>query len=472
MRDLGTRFRSKVKPGVSGMMYLGQLWYKYWGGSAPGTWRSVTDLFQEAFNGIGDQGSYWPSDHAYTRADYCWDDTHKGPPWTSGGPFSKVSVVLPEKQVAGFGTHERKGVGYNSGWPFGWVEAQWRGGFKLRNSEQFDVLKPYYGNISYLLNTSGLATDALSWGPSAWAATAPKMEAASAFVALRESKDLPRMLQTSARGFNDAWRQIGGHWTSARARAADLRPDMWPKKAADHFLNHEFGWLPFLSDLGKFKSAFDNTAAYMSRMRNGNGKWKVYRRTLVDETDWTTVHEGTEWIVDPENNFMTSHLCGGVEPKCRILEKRQTLITSSGSFKWYKPEHDVTSEAYKGPLAELGRQMTMYGARISPSNVWRSTPWTWLIDWGLNVGQNIDRVTEYLQDGVECKYLYVMAHDIRTLRFEQILPMPDGPLTLTYDRTVEIKQRQAIGNPFGLGPQGNFGPLRLAILAALGVSRH
>jgi len=280
-------------------------------------------------------------------------------------------------------------------------------------------------------------------------------------VALRESKDLPRMLQTSASGFRDTWNALGGNGMSA---------SMAPKKAADHFLNHEFGWLPFLSDLGKFKSAFDNTAAYMSRMGHGNGQWKVYRRTLVDETAWHTIHEGDEWVVNPENNFMTSHLCGGQPPKLKVSERISTLITSSGSFKWFKPDHDMTSAGYNGPLATLGRQMTMYGARISPSNVWRSTPWTWLIDWGLNVGQNIDRVTEYLQDGVECKYLYVMAHDIRTLRFEQILQMPNGPLTLTYDRVIEIKQRQSINNPFGLGPQGNFGPLRLAILAALGVS--
>lgn len=458
MRDLGKRFRSKVKPGSTGKVRLGQMWYQW-----NGVWRSVTDLWQEAFNGISDQTAYVPSSYNAIKAEYCWDDTHQGPPWSSGGPFSKVTVAFPEKQVIGEGTYERPGIPFSTGWPFFNVFAQWRGGFQLKPSEGFDAMKPYYGNVTYLLNTSGLATDALSWGPSAWAATAPKMEAASAFVALRESKDIPRMLQTSASAFRDSWRALGGSGISA---------SMAPKKAADHFLNHEFGWLPFLSDLGKFKSAFDNTAAYMSRMRNGNGKWKVYRRTLVDESEWTTIHEGTEWVVNPENNFMTSHLCGGVEPKLRVLEKRQTLITSSGSFKWYKPEHDVTSEAYKGPLAELGRQMTMYGARISPSNVWRSTPWTWLVDWGLNVGQNIDRITEYLQDGVECKYLYVMAHDIRTLRFEQTLPMPGGPLALEYDRVIEIKQRQAISNPFGLGPQGNFGPLRLAILAALGVSRH
>lgn len=458
MRDLGRRFRSKVKPGSTGNVRLGQMWYQW-----NGVWRSATDLWQEAFNGIPDQTAYVPSSYTAIRGDYCWDDTHQGPPWSSGGPFSKVSVVFPEKQVIGEGIWEKPGTPFNTGWPFFNVFAQWRGGFQLKPSESFDVMKPFYGNITYLLNTSGLATDTLSWGPSAWAATAPKMEAASAFVALRESKDIPRMLQTSASAFNDTWKALGGSGISA---------SMAPKKAADHFLNHEFGWLPFLSDLGKFKSAFDNTAAYMSRMRNGNGKWKVYRRTLVDDSEWTIIHEGDEWVVNPENNFMTSHLCGGQPPILRVLEKRQTLITSSGAFKWYKPEHDVTSAGYEGPLAELNRQMTMYGARISPSNVWRSTPWTWLVDWGLNVGQNVDRITEYLQDGVECKYLYVMAHDIRTLRFEQTLPMPNGPLSLTYDRVIEIKQRQSISNPFGLGPQGNFGPLRLAILAALGVSRH
>lgn len=457
MRDLGKRFRSKVTPGSAGPVKLGQMWYSY-----QGRWWSVTELWKEFIGSIPDQSAYSPSNYQTARADYCWDDTHKGPPWSSGGPFSKVTVAFPEKQVIGEGIYERVGVPYPL-YNFGWLYAQWRGGFQLRNIESWDLMKPYYGNISYILNTSGLATDTLSWGPEAWDKSAPKMEAASAFVALRESKDLPRMMQTSARGFDDAWRAVSGSGTS---------PSMSPKKAADHFLNHEFGWLPFLSDLGKFKSAFDNTASYMSRMGHGNGKWKVYRRTLVDETDWTTIHEGEDWVVNPENHFITSHLCEGRPPKLKVTEKRQTLITSSGAFKWYKPEHDMTSAGYNNPLAALGRQMTMYGARISPSNVWRSTPWTWLIDWGLNIGRNVDRITEYLQDGVECKYLYVMAHDIRVLRFEQTLYISGRPITLTYDRVIEIKQRQAISNPFGIGPQGNFGPLRLAILAALGVSRR
>jgi len=458
MRDRGKRFRSKVKAGISGNLALGEKYLYY-----QDRWQSLSEVGRKAF-GWPSQILYAPSSYSYSKGEYCWDDTHSGPPWTSGGPFSKVKIVFPEKQVQGVRIHSR-----NDGLPYFWssfllwAESQYRGGFQLKTSEYWDVMQPYYGNIPYILNTSGLATDTLSWGPGAWAATAPKMEAASAFVALRESKDIPRMLQTSASAFRDTWKALGGSGISA---------SMAPKKAADHFLNHEFGWLPFLSDLGKFKSAFDNTAAYMSRMAHGNGKWKVYRRTLVDESDWTVLHEGSEWMVNPDESFYTQYLCNGSAPTFRVLERKQTLVTTSGAFKWYKPEHDMTSAGYNNPLAALGRQMTMYGLRISPSNVWRSTPWTWLIDWGLNVGQNIDRITEYLQDGVECKYLFVMAHDIRTLRFEQTLPMQSGPLVLEYDRVIDIKQRDPISNPFSLGPQGNFGPLRLAILAALGVSRH
>jgi len=116
--------------------------------------------------------------------------------------------------------------------------------------------------------------------------------------------------------------------------------------------------------------------------------------------------------------------------------------------------------------------MTNYGVRISPSNVWRATPWTWLIDWGINVGRNLDRVSEYLLDGVVAKYLYLMHHQKQRFVLKQTLPFLTGTVVLEFYRDVETKQRKEAGSPYGFdSPWESLSPKKLAILAALGLSR-
>jgi hypothetical protein len=270
------------------------------------------------------------------------------------------------------------------------------------------------------------------------------------------------MMKQTSETFHDIWKSMGGSGISAR---------MAPKKASDAFLNHQFGWIPFLSDMQKFYSAYQNTAKYMSTMSHGNDQWKVYRRTLADDIQVTKVASGNGWRVTPFGVIHEQLFCSGTA-RWELWEEKSTLVTTSGMFKWYKPEFDLTNPEYNSAWNSMGRQMAMYGARISPSNVWRATPWTWLIDWGLNIGRSIDRVTEYLQDGVVCKYLYLMHHTVRRQIFRQYLPFKTGGVTLEFVRLVDVKQRSAAGSPYGFGTSwDSLNPKKLAILAALGISR-
>lgn len=457
MRELGKRFRTKVVPGYPGSTALGEI-YWFWNNK----WQSATQTL--AGLGAGSQIAKVPSGQPFTKGEYCWDDLHPGPPWRSGGPFSKVTVDFPfAGHVQGIGWHEKPGSVFHNPW-VGFVPTAWKGGFVPSGLESFDALDPVYGNVSLIMSNSSLAPDPTAWGPEAWDKSAPRIEMASGFVALAEAKDLPRMLQQTAEGFHESWKAIGGNV---------VRPDMAPKKAAGQFLNIQFGWMPFLSDIGKFYRAFNNTASYMSRMSHGNDKWKVYRRTLLDDFERTKIYSGTDWKVIPFGQFVESHLTDGQPPSFEVWEEKSTHVTSSGRFKWYKPEFDRTDPGYDNPLSAINRQMTMYGARISPSNIWRATPWTWLVDWGANVGRNIDRLTETLLDGVVSEYLYVMAQSTRTLRFIQTIPFASGPLTLEFTKTINVKQRQAAGSPYGFdSPWESLSPMRLAILGALGLSRR
>jgi len=399
----------------------------------------------------------------YKTIEACRDETHKhGVVWNEGGPFLKIKVSLPKPELQGWGDYNSgSGVVYTPG--LGYVPVRYVGGYTNPTFTGDSYSSADYANFSKMLNPSITVPSLDGWGPAAWAKTAPKIEMASGFVFLAESRDLPRMMKTSSEAFHDTWRQMGGSSISA---------NMAPKKAADQFLNHEFGWSPFLSDLQKFYNAYQNTANYMSRMSHGNDQWQHYRRTLVDDFQTTKLDSGTGFRCEPAGYIHETMFSEPGKANWEVWEEKYSLIQTSGVFKWYKPEFDLSQPGYSSAWNRVMRQATMYGVRVSPSNIWRATPWTWLIDWGLNVGQNIDRVTESLLDGVVSKYLYLMSHQIRRVVLKQYIPFNTGGRLLQWARVIESKQRKEAGSPYGFGLSWDqLNPKRLAILAALGISR-
>lgn len=456
-----TRVRSRIKANMPRLQELGRV-YAY----DQGSWR-LPPLYNESVHKFETQ-DIW-----YEKAETTADEVHKGPPWHSGGPFLNIKLgsAYRDDSVQGYGQYgaDKTAIQFFTG--LGPRPVMYQGGFMpLWPSD--NLLPTSYSNMwntDFLLKTvnNSLVPSLSAWGPEAWAKTAPRIEMASGFVALAESRDVPHMLKQTSKDFHYIWKSMGGQ---------PVIPIQAPKKVSETFLNHQFGWVPFLSDMRKFYNAYKNTGNYMARMSQGNDKWKVYRRTLLNTNSSVKIMSGTNWVVYPGSQAIQSQMTRIPNTNYwEIWEEKSTLITSSGRFKWYKPEFELDGPEhfkYNSGWDNINRQLTMYGARISPSNVWRATPWTWLIDWGFNVGRSIDRIQEQLLDGVVSQYLYLMHHDIKKLVFKVTIPFKSGDVHLTWHRLIEVKQRREAGSPYGFDLSWDtFSPMRLAILAALGITR-
>jgi hypothetical protein len=74
------------------------------------------------------------------------------------------------------------------------------------------------------------------------------------------------------------------------------------------------------------------------------------------------------------------------------------------------------------------------------------------------------------------KYLFLSHHQVKTITMRQFVPFNDesgGPRALEYSQIIEVKQRKEAESPFGFGLSlDNLSPKQLAILGALGISRH
>lgn len=385
------------------------------------------------------------------------DQTNEGPPFLSGGDFLNIKTSLPRTQVQGSGVYYGQSSHGN---------IRYTGGFTNPFVVGDMLTDSFYTDWDKLMNETDLFPDLDGYGPEAWAKLKPRLDEVGLGVALAESRDLPRMMSTSAKGFHELWKAGGGIMN---------KPYMQPKTAADHYLNHQFGWVPFLSDMAKMYKAYDNTHKYMAQIKRDNGTWVKRRRvmshTVSEEVIFDTGEGGSfAWRVEPADYLIEALRTSA---RYRILLRRTLDVWAVGKFVYYRPEFDVKKKSHDSSYDRMNRQMTMYGARINPSVVWKATPWSWLIDWFTDVGTSIDNLTAIANDSLVSQYMYLMHHTTRHFVLQQTVNFNGGNLqTLEWQRSVDIKRRRGALSPYGLGLSwGDLSARQLTILGALGLSR-
>jgi hypothetical protein len=402
--------------------------------------------------------SYTPS-HPYDYGEYCFDYVNPGPPYLTGDDFKNLTIrycVPGEPGVYGKGTHYNI-VG----------NERYVGGFCPPQGIFAGVPGGAPNGVSSL--EAQLVANATSypsmagWGDKGWKRTRPKLEHASGFVFGRELRDLPRMLRTTASGFNDIYRSMGGSPTSRI---------LSPEKVADHFLNHQFGWAPFIKDLDKFHKAIVNSSALIDKITAYNGQWVRRKVTLRDETIITNLGGGNGDTYVTPNGYLFGGGYYTSTPKWFFEDELHIKVSAVGKFRYYRPEFDRSLKNYHSSAESAARHLTILGFRASPANIYRSTPWTWAIDWFTNVGDYVDHVNDILVDSIACEYFFVMQHQTKRRVFRQILPFKSGTVSLEFSQVIESKQRENEQSPFGFSlSASDLTPRQIAIIGALGLSR-
>jgi hypothetical protein len=139
---------------------------------------------------------------------------------------------------------------------------------------------------------------------------------------------------------------------------------------------------------------------------------------------------------------------------------------------FYRPEFDANDPGFDSGLMTLRRALTQYGVRINPSVVYKLIPWSWCVDWFTGFGKYVDRLNDFVEDGITSRYLYVCRSEERTITKTSFLNYYTGPHTVQFQRRLLLKQREVADSPYGFDVPWNSITLRQAsILAAIGVSR-
>jgi len=408
-----------------------------------------------------DYHSYEGSTYQYGFVKTTVDEIHPGPPYLTGGPFQSIEIEnIPRNSsggVFGSGTYlNRNGDGkFVGGFNFP-SDFWWDRGAGLPYPSS-PVIPP---NSSLFPNTDDLRDQA-------WHRTKPQLEQSGLYVFLKESHDIPRMLESSARLHDKVWRSLGGSSGGSEWR-------MTPKFTADQFLNQQFGWMPFISDVVSFLKTCLRMNDLLIKLSKENGQWIRRRVPMVQSVVDRVIDSGSSLAMPCYAPHGLWPDFFSATPSYELSEHIVTNASSSGKFRYYRPEFDLLDQNYHSSLNSVLRYLTLYGLRVTPSNLYRATPWTWLIDWVSNVGRHIEKFSDQLVDSMQAQYLYLMHSERRERRLLCKLPFwQPGMLSLEFRRVITTKQRVEADGPYGFGLSwDNLTPRQLAIAAALGITRR
>lgn len=239
------------------------------------------------------------------------------------------------------------------------------------------------------------------------------------------------------------------------------------KNGSSEYLNIQFGWIPFISDLQKFGKTVAHQSKRIQEFDNGVGK-PVHRRQSGPTTSSTVITPGTTnsfgWPA-PIGNLV------GSAGKSTLTVTTTRNRWFSGAFTYYLPPPGSLGVDKLRRFEQLGNRL--YGARLTPDLLWKLAPWSWAVDWVTNIGDVIHNYSAFQNDGLVMKYGYVMETTTRkTITSVQNITYIDGSTASPRDTLIaETKVRRgATPYGFGLSPIG-FSAKQWTIIAALGISR-
>lgn len=235
-----------------------------------------------------------------------------------------------------------------------------------------------------------------------------------------------------------------------------------PKYVANHWLNTQFGWLPFISDLRKFYNTAKNLDRSMNQIKRDNGKW-IRREGVVHASSKSeeifsgrgTAHRPI--LVSP---LYEDYNSGYHSIRLNVSQK----VWCSFAFRYWIP--NTESWLWRGRAVG-----SLFGVNLSPSLLWELTPWSWLADWVSNAGDVIDNMDNHLADNLAAKYAYVMGTTTGSFVVDSMANFRGGPLRSSWTYEFSRKKRE-VANPFGFGLTSNdLSARQWSILAALGISK-
>jgi len=244
------------------------------------------------------------------------------------------------------------------------------------------------------------------------------------------------------------------------------------RKAIGHeYLNIEFGWKPLISDLQDLCKAILKSDEILRQHEKDSGKMVRRKADFPEESSQSVevAFQGeSPWLAPSSTDL---YLPGFSDwGKVYVSQKLSVRRWFSGAFTHFVPEADSSRNAIARHAIQARK---LLGISLTPDAVWNLMPWSWAVDWFVDVGDILTNWTNWAIDGQVLLYGYIMEHKLheKTYTYVGKTGFPGNVQPSGVKMVVETKiRRQATPYGFGLSWDG-FSARQIAILTALGLSR-
>jgi len=253
------------------------------------------------------------------------------------------------------------------------------------------------------------------------------------------------------------------------------------KRAGSDYLNVEFGWKPFLADLQNAGKALLGATNSFSQM--GKRVHRRYQLPLLERSDSMTGTGIASLSVQWTRGVTTSHVPSSVPTSIGTsanLNTEYTVGKYTRSQRWFEGEFTSFLPLRFDPNDYLQKLSVLMDPSITPSVLWELTPWSWLIDWNLRIGDTIRANELNANDRLIMHYGYAMEHTVYQTEVHwknrAFVNTPNvytnRPLSGKLWGQTEYKRRLR-ANPYGfrVGGIGSLTGGQTAILGALGLTK-
>jgi hypothetical protein len=320
--------------------------------------------------------------------------------------------------------------------------------------------------------------DLSSLGPDGWNKLRPKVEKAGLAQAILELREAPKMLKSIAESALSTWHTLKGwrNYTHGgrdqwRRHFEDLRKA--PKPIASEFLNVQFGWKPFVRDVISVCDVVLNLDEHIKATTKRNNAWqkRSWREEVVGSS--SLIHSEGAIALTRIAPLQGNNYIRGYTSNYSVFRESVSEVWYEGVFKFYSAEFDENLQSGYPALRRARQLLGLLGGNITPTVLYKVTPWTWLADWFSNIGANVQMLEDQISGQVASKYMYLMRYCHDQYRYyTSSLSFGGEVVSVEATRRLAVKRRvQSAGNfEFSLRSTPLSGT-QLAILAALGITR-
>lgn len=311
------------------------------------------------------------------------------------------------------------------------------------------------------------------WGAEGWRRARPAQPDFSLAQSLYELKDVPGLLKDTVYHFikrvlrKRTWLKFD--WT--RKRFFDSRKKSYLRRASEWHLAIQFGWLPILSDIIKFRETLLKRDTLLRNLLKHEGRPLKRRRTL-GSGDVIPPGTSSSTTTTPYNSnmlptFVTQCYASGYGTKTTWTTSTTYKREFVAQFRYWLPSGPRDAGYFK----KLTRRI--FGLRVTPSMIWAIMPWSWLVDYFVDVKSVVDFASSGVEDCLICDWCYIVKSQTEKYScssYVAVNVMPSGGAYLEAKRTYELTYKTRIhGTYFGFRvKESDLNWRQQSILAALG----